>query len=67
MLLIVFEVLYLLPKTHFMDILVTMLHCDKSLVQLLKRYTKIVSEAYHMDLFLNEDWVTYGLHSGDNV
>ena len=67
MLIIVFEVLYLLPKTPFMDVFVTTLHCDKILVQLLEGYAKIVSEAYHMDLFLYEDWVTYGLQTGDDV
>ena len=67
MLLIVFEILYLLPKTPFMNVFVTVLHCDKSLVQLLEGYAKIVSEVYHMDLFLNEDWVTYGLKPGDDV
>ena len=50
-----------------MDVFVTILHCDKILVQLLEGYAKIVSEAYHMDLFLYEDWVTYGLQTGDDV
>ena len=67
MLIIVSEILYLLPKTPFMDVFVTILHCDKILVQLLEGYAKIVSEAYHIDLFLYEEWVTYGLQPGDDV
>ena len=44
-----------------------MLHYDKSLIELLKGHTKIVSEAYHIDLSLDEDQVTYGLQPGDDV
>ena len=36
-------------------------------IALINRHSKIVSEVYHMDLFLNEDWVTYGLKPGDDV
>ena len=41
-----------------------MLHCHKSLIELLKGYSKFASEAYHSNLSLDEDQMSQDLQPG---
>ena len=42
-----------------------MLHYQKSLIELLKGYSKFASEAHHSNLSLDEDQMSYDLQSGN--
>ena len=54
----------LLPKTHFLDGSLLLYYC-KSLIKLLKGHSKLVSEAYHSILSLDEDQMPHELQPGD--
>lgn len=44
-----------------------MLHYHKGLIKLLKEHSKLVSEAHHSNLSLDEDKVSHNLQPGDHV